>query len=362
MSHEVRTPLNAVIGMTNILLMDNPRPNQIEELNTLKFAAENLLVLVNDILDFSKIESGKVILENISFDLPLLVNNLKNSYHFNASDKGIKINSIIDENIPSQILGDPTRLSQILNNLVSNAIKFTEVGFVDISIRKLEEDSKRISIRFEISDSGIGIAPEKHQSVFDSFSQANSDTTRKYGGTGLGLTITKKLIELHNSQIFIESEIGKGSTFYFDISFELSNDKDVKIVSFDDLDSNKLKDKKILLVEDNPFNQLIARKFLEKWHAIVETADNGIFALEKLTVNKYDLILMDIQMPEMDGIETTKAIRKHRDISLQKIPIIALTAVAMENDKEKLLKDGMNDYISKPFNPNELFKKITKYM
>jgi CheY-like chemotaxis protein len=168
--------------------------------------------------------------------------------------------------------------------------------------------------------------------------------------------------ELHNSQIFIESEIGKGSTFYFDISFELSKDKSLQIASFDNFDSNKLKNKKILLVEDNPFNQLIARKFLEKWYAIVETADNGLLALEKLTVNKYDLILMDIQMPEMDGIETTKAIRKHRDISLQQIPIIALTAVAMENDKEKLLKDGMNDYISKPFNPNELFKKIAKYI
>ncbi|MFM2226382.1 MAG: hypothetical protein RJA07_2584 [Bacteroidota bacterium] len=359
MSHEVRTPLNAVIGMTNILLMDNPRDNQIQELNTLKFAAENLLMLVNDILDFSKIESGKVNLEKITFDLPIMVNNLKNSYQFKADEKGIKINSIIDESIPHQLLGDPTRISQILNNLVSNAIKFTEIGFVDISIRAIQTSNESVKIRFEIADSGIGIPVEKHQSIFDSFSQANSDTTRKYGGTGLGLTITKRLVELHNSKIFIDSDIGKGTTFYFDIDFVISFEKLLPINNFNDYNNTKIAGKRILLVEDNPFNQLIATKFLEKWNAIVDTAENGKIALEKINLNSsYDLILMDIQMPVMDGIAATKAIREHQDISLQCIPIIALTAVAMENDKEKLLKDGMNDYISKPFNPADLYKKI----
>ncbi|MEY4875529.1 MAG: hypothetical protein RL708_678, partial [Bacteroidota bacterium] len=363
MSHEVRTPLNAVIGMTNILLMDNPRDNQIQELNTLKFAAENLLMLVNDILDFSKIESGKVNLEKITFDLPIMVNNLKNSYQFKADEKGIKINLIVDESIPHQLLGDPTRISQILNNLVSNAIKFTEIGFVDISIRAIQQLNGSVKIRFEIADSGIGIPMEKHQSIFDSFSQANSDTTRKYGGTGLGLTITKRLVELHNSKIFIDSDLGKGTTFYFDIDFIVSFEKLLPIINFNDYSDTKIAGKRILLVEDNPFNQLIATKFLAKWNAIVDTAENGKIALEKLNSNSnYDLILMDIQMPVMDGIATTKAIREHQDISLQSIPIIALTAVAMENDKEKLLKDGMNDYLSKPFNPTDLYKKIIQLL
>ncbi|MEY2828202.1 MAG: hypothetical protein RIQ33_60 [Bacteroidota bacterium] len=359
MSHEVRTPLNAVIGMTNLLLMDNPRENQIQELSTLKFAAENLLSLVNDILDFSKIESGKVLLEQITFDLPVMVTNLRNSYQFKADEKNIKINAIIDETIPHQLIGDPTRIAQILNNLVSNAIKFTDIGYVDVSVRVLGMNTEKATIRFEVSDSGIGISAEKHHTIFESFSQANSDTTRKYGGTGLGLTITKKLIELHQSNIFIESEIGKGSTFYFDLTFNISTEKLLPIPNFDDLGEKNMVGKRILLVEDNPFNQLIATKFLEKWNAVVETAENGRVALEILSkTNNFDLILMDIQMPELDGIETTKAIRKLDDIALQRIPIIALTAVAMENDKEKLLNDGMNDYISKPFNPTELYKKI----
>jgi CheY-like chemotaxis protein/two-component sensor histidine kinase len=363
MSHEVRTPLNAVIGMTNILLMDNPRENQIQELSTLKFAAENLLSLVNDILDFSKIESGKVLLEQITFDLPVMVTNLRNSYQFKADEKNIKINAIIDETIPHQLIGDPTRIAQILNNLVSNAIKFTDIGYVDVSVRVLGMNTEKATIRFEVSDSGIGISAEKHHTIFESFSQANSDTTRKYGGTGLGLTITKKLIELHQSNIFIESEIGKGSTFYFDLTFNISSEKLLPIPNFDDLGEKNMVGKRILLVEDNPFNQLIATKFLEKWSAIVETAENGRVALEILSkTNNFDLILMDIQMPELDGIETTKAIRKLDDIALQRIPIIALTAVAMENDKEKLLNDGMNDYISKPFNPTELYKKILQFV
>jgi CheY-like chemotaxis protein/two-component sensor histidine kinase len=348
--------------MTNILLMDNPRDNQVQELNTLKFAAESLLSLVNDILDFSKIESGKVNLEQITFDLPVMVTNLRNSYQFKADEKNIKINAIIDETIPHQLIGDPTRLAQILNNLVSNAIKFTSKGYVDISIRTLITQGSNTTIRFEISDSGIGIPADKHATIFESFSQANSDTTRKYGGTGLGLTITKKLIELHKSSINIDSEPDKGSTFYFDLSFEISSEKLLPVPNFEELGEKNIIGKKILLVEDNPFNQLIATKFLEKWSAIVETAENGRIALEILSkTNDFDLILMDIQMPELDGIQTTKAIRKLNDIALQRIPIIALTAVAMENDKEKFLNDGMNDYISKPFNPSELYKKILQF-
>ena len=363
MSHEIRTPLNAVIGMTNLLLMENPRPDQVEELNTLKFAAENLTMLVNDILDFSKIEAGKVALEKIPFDLRHLTHNLKNSYQYKATEKGIGIQTIIDEEIPADLLGDPVRIGQILNNLVSNSIKFTEKGYVEISMRKLQHDKENeVKIRFEIVDTGIGIPKEKQALVFESFSQANSDTTRKYGGTGLGLTITKKLIELHKSEILLSSEYGKGTTFYFDLLFEKApilfseSKQDIHFVE------KNIEGKRILLVEDNPFNQLIATKFLQKWKVIVDTAENGKIALKKLDINTYDLILMDIQMPEMNGIETTKFIRSHENTLLQKIPIIALTAAAMENDKEKLLQDGMNDYVSKPFNPNDLYKKIAQYV
>ena len=363
MSHEIRTPLNAVIGMTNLLLMENPRPDQVEELNTLKFAAENLTLLVNDILDFSKIEAGKVALEKIPFDLRHLTHNLKNSYQYKADEKGIGIHTIIDEEVPADLLGDPVRIGQILNNLVSNAIKFTEKGSVEISLRKLEfEKDNHIKIRFEIADTGIGIPKDKQALVFESFSQANSDTTRKYGGTGLGLTITKKLIELHKSEILLSSEYGKGTVFYFDLVFEKASIQKKESAQDVNFVERNIEGKRILLVEDNPFNQLIATKFLQKWKLEVDSAENGKIALKKLDTNSYDLILMDIQMPEMNGIETTKFIRSHENTLLQKIPIIALTAAAMENDKEKLLLDGMNDYVSKPFNPNDLYKKIAQYV
>ena len=363
MSHEIRTPLNAVIGMTNLLLMENPRENQINELNTLKFSAENLLLLVNDILDFSKIEAGKVVLEKIEFEPRKMIHNLKNSYQFKADEKGIFINTFIDEDIPMYLFADTTRLSQILNNLVSNAIKFTEKGIVEISLRQLPHlNHQESKIRFEISDTGIGIPKEKINTIFESFSQANTDTTRKYGGSGLGLTITQKLIELHRSNIFVESEVGKGTTFYFDLILPIGHinknvDEEQSVY-----EEKKFDSKKILLVEDNPLNQIIACRFLEKWGVEVDIADNGIKALEILNNRNYDLILMDIHMPEMNGIEATKIIRTHENKLLHNIPIIAITAAAMENDKEKLLSYGLNDYVSKPFNPEDLQKKLADYL
>ncbi|MFM2048012.1 MAG: hypothetical protein RI955_558, partial [Bacteroidota bacterium] len=363
MSHEIRTPLNAVIGITNLLLMENPKPEQVQELNTLKFAGENLLLLVNDILDFGKIEAGKVALESTPFNLQSLIKNIKNSYTYIATEKGILLKSTIDENLPTFVLGDPTRLSQILTNLISNAIKFTDSGFVEIVLRKMKTiNNNEVKVRFEITDSGIGIPKDKHHLIFESFSQANADTNRKFGGTGLGLTITKKLIELHQSTIQLQSELGKGATFYFDIIFEMANDFMKKNEPSHPLVETKdIIGKHILVVEDNAFNQLVAIKFLEKWQANVDVADNGLIALKKLDNKRYDLILMDIQMPEMNGIECTHAIRKNDNEQIKNIPIIAFTA-APDADKEKMIAEGMNDCISKPFNPTELFNKILQFI
>lgn len=364
MSHEIRTPLNAVIGMTNVLLMENPRDNQIAELNTLKFAAENLLVLVNDILDFSKIESGKIQLEKISFDIHKLVQNIKSSYKFKADEKGIFINCLIDADVPQIIIGDPMRISQILNNLVSNAVKFTEQGFVEISLRNvIHMIDDEIKIRFEISDTGIGIPASKMKTIFESFSQANIDTTRKYGGTGLGLTITQKLIQLYKSEIDLQSEVGKGSTFSFDIVFHLPK-KDIvdKNSFFISERSASNETKKVLLVEDNEINRIVTVKFLKRWNLDVDTAINGKEAIKKLELNNFDLVLMDIHMPEMNGVEATKIIRNHSNATLKNIPIIALTAAAVDNERETLIEEGLSDYISKPFNPAELHDKILKYL
>jgi PAS domain S-box-containing protein len=364
MSHEIRTPLNAVIGMTNVLLMENPRENQVAELNTLKFAAENLLVLVNDILDFSKIESGKVQLEKISFDIHKLVYNIKASYKFKADEKGIFINSVIDEDVPNIIIGDPMRISQILNNLISNAVKFTESGFVEVSLRKaIHMNESEIKVRFEISDTGIGIPASKMKTVFESFSQANIDTTRKYGGTGLGLTITQKLIQLYKSEIDVQSEVGKGSTFSFDIIFILPEKNSVDKNSFFVSERSASSEiKKVLLVEDNEINRIVTVKFLKRWNLDVDTAVNGKEAIQKLESGNFDLVLMDIHMPEMNGVEATQIIRKHENMVLRNIPIIALTAAAVDNERETLIQDGLSDYISKPFNPAELHDKIFKYL
>jgi PAS domain S-box-containing protein len=364
MSHEIRTPLNAVIGMTNILLMQEPRADQVNDLNTLKFAAENLLVLVNDILDFSKIEAGKVMLENIPIDLYKLIQNFKSSYQYRTDEKGIFINTIIDQEIPHNLLGDAMRLSQILNNLLSNAVKFTEKGFVEISILKLVHiNNDEVKVRFEVSDTGIGIAPDKQQSIFQMFSQAHSDTTRKFGGTGLGLTITRKLLQLFNSEIKLISELNKGTTFYFDIVFKKSTAANTKILNNTLAEgTSKYKFKNVLLVEDNEVNRQVTTKFLMKWRLNVDTANDGLEAIKKIEQYNYDLILMDIYMPEMNGIEACKIIRNHANEQIKSTPIIALTAATMDNEKSTLIELGMNDYISKPFNPSDLYNKIYQHI
>jgi PAS domain S-box-containing protein len=362
MSHEIRTPMNAVIGITHLLLMNNPLPDQVKNLDLLKFSGENLLHLLNDILDFSKIEAGKVHFEEVDFSIKNLLSGIKHSLGIRAEEKGIQLNMLTDPELPAMLKGDPTRLSQVLNNLLGNAIKFTEKGHVSLSLDVLENNPDEILLEFTVSDTGIGIPAEKLQHIFDSFSQASTDTTRKYGGTGLGLAITKKLLELQGSQIQVESEAGKGSKFFFRLPFGPSMAKPAgNRYPQADLNTNQgLNAHRILLVEDNPVNTVVAAHFLESWGVEVEVAENGARACELVQAQTFALVLMDLQMPVMDGYQATKRIRETYD--KKELPIIALTADAMQGVQEQIHAAGMNDYISKPFSPDELYKKILNHV
>ncbi|MCF2498087.1 PAS domain-containing protein [Dyadobacter chenhuakuii] len=361
MSHEIRTPMNAVIGFTHLLLQHDPKPEQMEYLNILKFSAENLLVLINDILDFSKIEAGKIEFEEVDFNILVLLENIRSGSIQRADEKGISLELNVDEALNLNVIGDPVRLGQILTNLVSNAVKFTEFGKVTISATIAKRDPDSVTIDFEIQDTGIGIPPEKLDNIFDSFTQATSDTTRKYGGSGLGLTITKRLLELQKSTINLRSKPGEGSAFYFSLTFKLSKKQIPAQTSHSVTDIKSLKGMKVLIVEDNAVNIFLMKNFMKQWEIDYDVAENGLIACEIVQQNDYDLVLMDLQMPEMDGYEATAKIRYLPDPKYAQLPIIALTASAMLDIKDIAFKVGMNDYISKPFTPNELYTKIAAY-
>lgn len=362
MSHEIRTPMNAVIGFTHLLLQ-NPREDQREYLKILKFSGENLLVLINDILDFSKIEAGKLEFENVDFSVKDLIRNIRAAMIQRANEKNVSLKLMIDEDLPDAVIGDPVRLGQILTNLISNAIKFTNQGRIIIVASLIKHDLQSTSISFEVKDTGIGIPLDKQESIFESFTQASSDTTRKYGGTGLGLTITKRLLEMQGSEIKLQSEPGVGSTFSFDLTFQNSEMKlETATLGQSPVVPGSLKGTRILLAEDNQINVLLARQFLKQWDVECDIAENGVLAVQLAQTNDYDLILMDLQMPDMDGYTATEEIRKLEPASkYKKLPIIALTASAMLDNKDKAFVVGMDDYVSKPFNPDELYRKIAYY-
>lgn len=359
MSHEIRTPMNAVIGTTNLLLSENPRPGQLEYLNTLKFSGENLLAIINDILDYNKIEAGKLELNKSPFNLHQLIHKIKQSFHPRVAEKQLSLDAVIDEGIPEMVTGDNMRLSQVLNNLVSNAVKFTHVGGVSIKLEKEQISNTVVTVKFTVADTGIGISPDSFDIVFDPFMQDKQVINNDYGGTGLGLAITKRLVELHNSTISVTSELGKGTSFIFAIAFNIAP----KTIGHQAMTpavaglTFSLTGMNILVVDDNKMNLMIATRFLRKWNAAADEALNGEIAVNMANNNKYNLIIMDLQMPVMDGFEATAIIKKlHPDI-----PIIALTADAMPETYNKALEAGMSDYLTKPFAPEALFEKAAKY-
>ncbi len=364
MSHEIRTPMNAVIGLAHFLMEEDPRPDQLENLKTLQFSAENLMALINDILDYNKIDSGKVELEQVPFDIRNIIHRIVHSHSFQANEKSLKITCEIDEAIPELLIGDSLRIGQIVNNLVSNAIKFTDKGFVRISISREFTQDKLTDIKFVFEDTGIGIPENKRKSIFEAFTQASSSTSRKYGGTGLGLAIVKRLVELHGGDITVRSRNQSGSIFEFIIPFEFidsrlpDTDRSGKLTKHRSLEKAS-----ILVAEDNVVNQILIRKFLTKWE--VENliiASDGREALEQFDLHQFDLVLLDLQMPELDGFEVAKAIRAHTDSQKQSIPILALTAASLNEIREDMKVSGMNDFVPKPFTPEILFEKILKYL
>lgn len=356
MSHEIRTPLNAIIGINHLLLQDEHLPTQVTNLHTLNISAENLLNLINDILDFSKIEEGKIRFSEKNIDIRQLMNNLKLANRIRAEEKGNKIKLMIDEDLPRYVKGDDVRLGQILNNLISNAVKFTKNGSISIEVSLKRSSHDTEEIYFSVTDTGIGIEKDKQALIFERFTQANSEITREFGGSGLGLAIISRLLSLQNSHIDLHSEPGKGSRFSFTLSFR-KGEEEIKEEKTRPTDRSNLNGVKVLLVEDVEFNVLVAEKMLTNWNASVELAENGLIAISKARDTQYDIILMDLQMPVMDGYSATKQIRGFDEL----IPIIALTASASTDIQHRVSEFGMTDYLPKPFRPNDLFDIIFKY-
>lgn len=364
MSHEIRTPLNEVIGITNLLLQDNPREDQMDFIKTLRFSGNHLLTLVNDVLDYNKMESGKIVFEQTQFNLNDFLDEIMRSYSFRSKAKHLDFTIKKEGDLPAEVIGDQIRLNQILSNLLSNALKFTKRGGITVTIRELERKNRKANLQFSVRDTGIGIPDEMHEAIFESFTQASADTTRRFGGTGLGLAICKKLVELQGGKIHVISELGLGSTFIFNLFLEVP-DESVKANEVKTVESYSyvgLEGKKILIAEDNKINFFVTNKFLTGWGIIVTHAENGQLAIEKIQQEDFDLVLMDLHMPIMDGIEATRRIRESSDPKIKNIPIVALTAAIMSENHDKIEELNINDYVLKPFKPHDLFERIKKHI
>lgn len=359
MSHEIRTPLNSVIGLSHILLDNQPREDQKEQLNVLLFSANNLLNIVNDILDYNKIEAGKINFEYIDMDLVQVSQDLLSGLKTLADEKGISLILEKDPAFHHRIISDPTRISQVIGNLLQNAIKFTRTGHVKLIIQQDKIQKQHITLTIKVEDTGIGIAAEKQKLIFDRFTQADTSTSRSFGGTGLGLAICKKILELQGSQLQLKSEPGKGSVFFFTQTFPISqvfNFSQGEPVPEEIEKGRPLSGVSLLMAEDNELNVLVAKTFLEKWGAKIDVAANGEEAVRKLDTNKHQMILMDMHMPVMDGYEAVKIIRS-KGIT---IPIIALTASLPSEVEERARDLSINAIVTKPFEPEEFLKLLIK--
>lgn len=353
-SHELRTPLNAINGITHLLLEDKPRENQLHYLNSLKFSGNYLLTFINEILEINRIESNTIEIEYIDFNIKQLLLDIKNSMTEIATNNNNRFILEIDKNIPEMLLGDPTKLSQIFINLINNALKFTQNGVVTITAKVMDTGDDFTRIKFAVSDTGIGIPEDKQETIFESFSQGSIEINRKYGGTGLGLTIVKKIVDLLGGEINLKSEVGAGTTFDFELNL-LNGTKEIVVEKPSLYSDEVLKDKNILVVEDNKINQMVTKKMLEKKDIKCYIIDNGEEAVEMLSKeNSYDLVLMDVHLP---GINGTIATQKIREFDSTK-PIIALTAISLNENREMLMSFGMTDVITKPFEPENFYRVI----
>ncbi len=363
MSHEIRTPMNAIVGMTRLLLSKEHLPPQLRYLRAIEISANNLLVIINDILDLSKIEAGKIVIEKVDFSLSEVMQSVQDMLLLKAEEKNIMLRLNVEDIIPDRLVGDPTRLNQILINLAGNAVKFTERGFVEIRTTLRNQD-KRLWLQFDIIDTGIGIAAHNLDTIFDSFTQAGADVTRKFGGTGLGLTISKQLSNLMGGEISVKSELGRGTTFTIVIPFEEASAQgsSSKKTEVTDEMLSQLNRMRILLAEDNEFNQMVAVETLKDKLPNVEVviAENGQIAVDKNNAERYDLILMDVQMPVLDGVAATVKIRETAPKPACDIPIIAMTANVLQEDVQSYYENGMDEYVSKPFELDDLLTKMYK--
>ncbi len=356
-THELRTPMYAVTGLTHLLLEENPKPEQKEHLRSLQFSGEYLLNLINNILDLNKLEANKVEIEKTTFNLKRRLNDVLIALNKSAVDRKNNLRLEYDDEIPDKLEGDSVKLSQILINLIGNSLKFTQNGDVIVRVKKLGDKNNKITLHFEIEDNGVGISKKKQKSIFESFSQASLQINRKFGGTGLGLSIVKSLLELMGSRIQLESQLGKGSKFWFDLVLDISAQgatEEDNAKQLNESEYSSLENRHILVVEDNKINQMITRKILEKRNIICQVADNGMDAIKMVETNDFDVVLMDIHMPGISGIEATQEIRKFKP----DLPIIALTAVTIEENIDEFFRAGFSEIIPKPFKTEEFFEKI----